>query len=142
MNLCDTANRYAPLIGRLLMANIFIVAGYRKIPGFAGTAGYMAAKMPGVDPNLITVLLVLTIIIELGGGLMLLFGWQARIAALVIFLWMIPVTLVFHAYWGLPPEQMRVEFIQFQKNMAIMGGMFYVMAFGTGRFSVGRDPCA
>lgn len=142
MNLCDTAKRYAPLIGRLLMANIFIVAGYRKIPGFAGTAEYMAAKMPGVDPNLIAVMLVLTIIIELGGGLMLLFGWQARIAALVIFLWMIPVTLVFHAYWGLPPEQMRAEFIQFQKNMAIMGGLLYVMAFGAGRFSVGKDPCA
>ncbi len=142
MSMCDLAKRYAPLVGRVLLANLFIVAGYNKISGFAVTAEYMSAKMSGLDPALIKLLLLLTILIELGGGLMLLLGWQIRLAAAVIFLWMIPVTFIFHAYWGLPAEQMQTQFIQFQKNMAIMGGLLYFMAFGPGHFSLGRDPCA
>lgn len=141
MDACKWAQQYGPLIGRLLLANIFIVAGFKKIAGFAGTAGYMASKMPALDPAVVNVLLVLTILVEAGGGLMILLGWQARWAAFVIFLWMIPVTLIFHAYWGLPPEAMQMQFIQFHKNLAIMGGMLYIMAFGAGPYSLGRDRC-
>ncbi len=141
MNACKWGQQYGPLLGRLLLANIFIVSGFKKIAGFAGTAGYMASKMPALDPAVINVLLVLTILVEAGGGLMILLGWQARWAAFAIFLWMIPVTIVFHAYWGLPPEAMQMQFIQFHKNLAIMGGMLYIMAFGAGPYSLGRDRC-
>src|SRR3990167_9545259 len=117
-NACKWAQQYGPLIGRLLLANLFIISGFKKIGGFAGTVGYMAAKMPSLDPNLIKLMLVVTIAVELGGGLMVLIGWQARWAATAILLWMIPVTYLFHAYWGLPPEQMQEQFRQFHKNMA------------------------
>lgn len=141
MNICKWVQQYGPLIGRLLLSNLFIVSGFKKLTGFAGTTGYMVAKIPSLDPGLIKLLLVLTIAIELGGGLMILIGWQARWAAAVIFLWMIPVTYIFHAYWGLPPEQMQMQFINFQKNMAIMGGMLYVIAYGPGAYSLGKDNC-
>jgi len=130
-------NQYQPwglLAGRILLAYIFVVAGYGKIVGFAGTTGYMASKgLPMVE-----VLLVATIAIELVGGLMLAVGWKARWAALAFFLWLIPVTLVFHAFWGVPQDQVMMQTIQFQKNLAIMGGMLFVVFCGPGRLSLDR----
>ena len=123
------------LVGRLLLAYIFVLNGYGKIAGFTGTAKYMASKgMPLIEP-----LLVGTILIELVGGLMLAVGWKARWAAWAFFLWLIPVTLVFHAYWSVPPEQVMAQTIQFQKNLAIMGGMLYVAFMGPGRLSLDRS---
>jgi putative oxidoreductase len=122
------------LLGRLLLAYVFVLNGYGKIAGFAGTAKYMASKgMPLIEP-----LLVGTILIELVGGLMLAVGWKARWAAWAFFLWLIPVTLVFHAYWSVPPEQVMAQTIQFQKNLAIMGGMLYVALMGPGRLSLDK----
>ena len=86
------------------------------------------------------VLLVLSILIELAGGLMLIAGWRARWAALALFLWLIPVTLVFHDFWGVDAEQMRNQLNHFLKNLCIMGGMLYVVAYGSGPFSLSRDP--
>lgn len=128
MNLanCSALAKYGPLIGRIMLALIFILAGWNKIGGFEGTAGYMASK--GLP--LPEVLLVLTIIIELGGGILLLIGWQARWAALAIFLFLIPVTLIFHPFWANPDE-----FNAFFKNLAIMGGMLYVVSYGPGPLS-------
>lgn len=130
-------NRYQPwglLVGRLLLAYIFVLSGYGKLVGFAGTAGYMAKYgLPMVQ-----VLLAATIAIELGGGLMLAVGWKARWAALAFFLWLIPVTLVFHAYWGAPADQVMAQTIQFQKNLAIMGGMLYVVFCGPGKLSLDK----
>jgi putative oxidoreductase len=139
--LCKWAQQYGPLIGRLMLANIFLISGFQKIGGFAGTAGYMAAEMTSVDPSLIKLMLVATIIIELGGGLMILLGWQARWGATALFLWMLPVTYIFHAYWGLPPDQMMPQFINFHKNLAMMGGMLYIIAFGSGPYSLARENC-
>jgi putative oxidoreductase len=137
MNACKLAQQYGPLVGRVLLANIFLVSGFKKITGFAATAGFMTSKgLPMAD-----VLLAATIIIEVGGGLMLLAGWQARWAATALVLWMIPVTYVFHAYWGLPVDQVPMQFIQFQKNLAIMGGLLYVIAFGPGPYGLGKDKC-
>lgn len=138
---CKWAQQYGPLIGRLLISNLFIVSGFKKLTGFKIAAGYMAAKMPTLDPVLIKLLLTLTIAIELSGGLMVLLGWQARWAATVFFLWMIPVTFIFHAYWAVPPDQMQMQFIQFHKNMAIMGGLLFIIAQGPGAYSLGRDKC-
>ena len=130
-------SQYQPLgllAGRLLLAYIFIVSGYGKIAGFAGTAKYMASKgMPMVEP-----LLVATIAIELVGGLMIAVGFKARWAAWAFFLWLIPVTLVFHAYWAVPPEQVMAQTIQFQKNLAIMGAMLYIAFMGPGKFSLDK----
>lgn len=131
----NLAQRYAPLIGRSLLALLFILSGYGKIGGFAQTAAAMASKgLPMAE-----VLLALSILAELGGGLMILLGWQARWAALALFLWLIPVTVVFHNYWGVEAAQMRNQFNHFMKNLSIMGGMLYVMAYGSGPFSLSKE---
>ena len=130
--------KFLPLIGRVLLALIFIIAGFHKITGFAGTA----EMMTGRGLPLPQVLLAATILIELGGGLMILLGWHARWAALAIFLFLIPTTLIFHAYWSVDPSQplmVKNQMNQFMKNLAIMGGMLYVVAYGSGPFSLKKS---
>ena len=131
----EVISKFGPLVGRILMGIIFLKSGIGKIGGFAGTAGYMASKgLPMVE-----VLLVITIIIEIGASVMLIVGWKARLGAAALFLWMIPVTLLFHNFWAVPADQQYVQSIMFFKNLAMMGGMLYVMAFGSGPCSVARD---
>lgn len=128
----------AALVGRILVALIFIVSGVGKITGYAGTAGYMASKgMPMVD-----VLLPLTILVELGGGLLIALGWKARWAAATVFLFLIPVTLVFHNPAGLAPADAQQQMINLLKNVSIMGGMLGLFAFGPGGFSLDAKKSA
>ena len=124
----------AALIGRILLAVIFVKSGWGKIAGFEGTAGYMASKgLPMVQ-----VLLVLTILVELGGGLLLAVGYKARWAALAIALFLVPVTFIFHPFWGIPADQVMNQTNHFFKNVAIVGGMLMVFAFGPGAYSVDK----
>ncbi len=126
---------WAMLLGRFLLAFIFILSGYSKIGNFTDTAAYMGSKglpMPEV-------LLVPSIIIELGGGLMLALGIKARWAALALLLWLIPVTLVFHNFWAVPADQVQNQMNHFLKNIAIMGSMLYVMGAGPGPYSLWKD---
>lgn len=135
----EIVNKFGPLVGRILIALIFLLSGFGKLTGFAGTAGYMASKMP-VSGTLIDLLLVITIIVELGGSLALVLGFKARIAALVLFLWMIPVTLLFHNFWAVPADQAQNQMIHFMKNISILGGLLYVVMHGSGPLSVdGRE---
>ncbi|MBN9408235.1 MAG: DoxX family protein [Burkholderiales bacterium] len=115
------------LIGRALLALLFIPAGFGKIGGFAGTVGYIASK--GIP--LPEVAAAIAIVVELGFGILLLIGLQTRWAALGIALFTVIITFIFHPFWAVPAEQMS-----FFKNMAIAGGAFAFAAFGAGRFSV------
>lgn len=127
----NAIQQITPLLGRMLIAVVFVPAGFMKITGFAGTAGYMASKgLPMVN-----ILLVLTIIIELGGGLMILLGWRASEAALVIFLFLIPVTIIFHGFWGIEDTD-GVQMRMFMKNLGIMGGLLIIAGLGSGPFSL------
>ncbi len=128
----------AALAGRILLALIFIISGYGKITGYAGTAGYMAGK--GLP--MVAVLLPLTILVELGGGLLIALGWKARWAAALIFLFLIPVTLVFHNPTGLAPAEAQQQMINLLKNVSIMGGMLGLFAFGPGGFSLDAKQSA
>ena len=126
-----TLQNTATLAGRVGLGLLFVVSGFGKITGFAGTAGYMASKgMPMAE-----VLLVGAIAIELVGGLMLLAGFKARWAALAIAAFLVPTTLIFHSPVG--PEA-QAQMTQFLKNLSILGGMLYVAAFGPGAWSVDR----
>ena len=122
----------AALVGRILLALIFIISGFGKISGYAGTAGYMASK--GLP--MVAVLLPLTILVELGGGLLIALGWKTRWAAAVVFLFLIPVTLVFHNPTGLAAAEAQQQMINLLKNLSIMGGMLGLFAFGPGGFSL------
>ena len=120
------------LIGRILLALMFVLAGFSKIGGFAGTVGYMQAK--GIPAA--SVLAVLTIVLELGGGLALVFGFYTRWAALALGLFTLLVTFIFHNFWAQPEAQQMMQQLLFMKNISVAGGMFVLAAFGAGAFSL------
>lgn len=120
------------LVGRALLALVFIPAGFGKIAGFAGVAGYIASK--GIP--LPEVCAAIAIAAELGLGLLLLVGWQARWAALGLAIFVAVITPVFHNYWAMPEAQQMMQKQAFFKNLAIVGGLLVVAAFGAGRWSL------
>lgn len=125
----------AALVGRILLALLFVISGFAKIGGFDGTAGYIASKglpMPQV-------LTALTILVELGGGILLAVGWKARWAALAIAVFTLLAAFLFHNFWTVTGPERMGEFNSFWKNISIVGGMLMVVAFGPGRYSVDRD---
>jgi putative oxidoreductase len=124
----------AALVGRLLLAVLFIMSGFSKIGGFEDTAGAIASKGLPIPQ----VLAALTIAVELGGGLLLAVGLKARWAALAIALFTLVAAFLFHAYWGLPADQRMAQYINFWKNVSIAGGLLMVLAFGPGRYSLDR----
>lgn len=130
--LCDAVKNYGPLAGRFMLAAIFIVSGWGKIGGFEGTAGAIGSK--GIP--LPEIAAVLAILIELGGGILLIIGWQTRWSATALLIFMIPTTLLFHNFWAFDAAQQAMQRTHFLKNLAIMGGILYVMAFGAGPLSL------
>jgi len=114
------------VLGRVLLSVIFILSGLGKLPHFHDIAGMMAAK--GIP--LASVALVISLFIEIGGGLLVLTGYKAKYAALVMALWLIPVTLVFHHFWGIPAEQQQDQTVHFLKNVAILGGLLILAYAG------------
>lgn len=120
------------LIGRILLALLFVPAGFSKIGGFAGTAGFIASK--GVPlPELAA---AAAIGVELGLGLLLLVGFQTRWAALGIAFFTAVITFIFHNYWAVPAEQVMMQQLMFFKNIAVIGGLLTVAAWGAGAWSV------
>ena len=119
-------SKWQLLLGRVLLSVIFILSGLGKLPHFHDVAGMMAGKGIPLAP----VALVITLLIEIGGGLMVLTGYKARYAALVIAVWLVPVTLVFHNFWAVPAAQQQDQMINFLKNLAIIGGLL-VTAFAS-----------
>jgi putative oxidoreductase len=130
-----TEYAWAALVGRILLAVIFITSGFSKIGGFEGTAGYIASK--GLP--LPQVLAAATILVELGGGILLVLGWKARWAALAIAGFTLLAAFLFHNYWTFPPDQRMDEYVNFWKNVSMSGGMLMVFAFGPGRYAVDKS---
>ena len=131
----EIVRMYGPLVGRVLLALIFIIAGFGKITGFEGTVGYMQAY----NVPMTQVLAVLAIIVELGGGLMIAVGWKARWGAAAIFIFVLIASFIFHAFWAVPADQAQLQNIMFMKNLAIMGGMLYIIVHGSGPLSVDKN---
>ena len=122
------------LAGRALIAWLFIPSGLSKLVGFSGIAGYIASK--GVP--LPTVCAAIAVLAELGLGLMVLLGWRARHAALGLAVFVAVITPIFHNYWDLPQAQSMLQKQAFNKNVAIIGGLLLLAAFGPGRFAIQR----
>lgn len=115
----------ALVIGRLLLSIIFILAGIQKITGYGGTVGYMEAMgVPGI-------LLPLVILVEVVGGLAILFGFQTRIAALLLGGFSVLAALLFHFQ---PSDQ--IQMIMLMKNFAIAGGFLALFVAGPGSLSI------
>ena len=118
-------------IGRILIALLVVPSGFGKIAGFAGTAGYIASK--GVPfPELAA---AAAVGVELGLGLLLLVGFQTRWAALGIALFTVVITFIFHNFWDAPAAQMVQQQQAFFKNIAVVGGLLAIAAWGAGAWS-------
>jgi putative oxidoreductase len=125
----------AALAGRILLAVIFILSGFGKITGFDGAVGYIASKgLPMAQ-----LVAVATIVVELGGGILLAIGYKARWAALALAIFSLLAALIFHNFWDVEAAQKMGQQINFLKNLAITGGMLVVFAFGPGRYSVEKS---
>lgn len=131
----STIDKLGLLLGRFLLALIFLISGIGKIVHFGDTAVGMAAM--GIP--LAKVALVFTILIEVGGGLLLITGLYVRYAALIMALFLVPVTLIFHKFWGLPNPEYDNQMINFIKNVAIIGGLL-VAAFSSRSASSSHSP--
>ncbi len=120
----DTLKPWILVAGRVLIALIFVTAGWSKIGGYAGTQAYMESA--GVSGAL----LPLVIFAELGGGLAIIFGLLTRLAALGLAVFSVVSALLFHA--GSDPMQQ----ILFAKNLAMAGGFLFLVAHGAGPISL------
>lgn len=117
--------KYSNVVARILLAHIFVMAGLSKIATFSGTQGYMESMgVPGM-------LLPLVILLEAGGGLALILGWQTRWASYALAGFTVIAALIFHNNLG---DQMHM--IMFMKNFAIAGGLLLLAEHGPGAFSL------
>lgn len=130
----EALNSFGPLLGRILIAFIFVFAGYGKITGFEGTVGYIASKGMPV-PQLAA---IGAILIEMGGGLMLVLGLKARWAAAALFVFTLLTALIFHDFWAAAADQAQNQMIHFMKNIAMAGGLLYVLVHGSGPLSLDK----
>jgi len=122
------------LIGRILVAYLFIPAGIGKLMGFGGTVGYITS----VGLPLPEVGAAIAIIVELGLGIVLLLGFKTRWTAIAMAVFTVATALFFHKYWSAPEAMKMMQQINFNKNIAIAGGLLAFAAFGPGRFSIDK----
>jgi putative oxidoreductase len=120
-------NNLATLIGRILMSLLFILGGWGKLMGAAATQAMFAKQgLPMVEAAW-----VLAVIVEVGGGLAMLFGLFTRPVAAILAVWCVATALIAHSNIA-----DRAQEIQFFKNMGLTGGFLYVAAFGAGAWSL------
>lgn len=122
--------KFIPLVARAFLVAIFFQSGIGKVLNFAGTQEQIASK--GLP--LAGVLALGAIIFELLGALSVLLGYKARWGALLLLIFLIPTTLIFHTDFSQPGQM-----IQFLKNLAIIGGLLLVTYFGSGPLSLGSE---
>ena len=128
----NSANDITTLAGRILIAVIFLISGFFKVGGYAQIVGYAAAMhlpAPGVA-------IAVAAAVELACGLAILVGFKTRIAAWLLFLYLIPVTYVFHNFWAVQGQEQQMQMVNFLKNVAIMGAMLVLSVNGAGAYSV------
>lgn len=125
---------FGPLVARILIALIFIASGAGKITGFEGTVGYIASK--GLPfPALAA---IAAIIVELGGGILLVLGYKARWAAFFMFGFSLAAAFIFHNFWAVPAAEAQNQMIHFMKNISMAGGLLLIVTHGSGARSIER----
>jgi putative oxidoreductase len=125
----ESQSDLALLIGRLFYSSLFVLFGYFKVTAYSGTVTYMAAKgLPA--PSLFA---VLAIVFELGGGFLMLVGYQTRLVALALAVYTLAAALIAHTNFA-----DTNQLIHFMKNMAIVGGSLAFFVSGAGAYSLDR----
>jgi putative oxidoreductase len=126
------SNSLTTLSGRILLSVIFLISGLFKVAAYAPMVGYATAvhlPMPGFA-------IAAAGAVELACGLAILAGFRTRIAAWVLFLYLIPVTFFFHNFWAVQGQEQQVQMVNFLKNAAIMGALLVLSVNGAGAYSV------
>lgn len=124
-------------IGRILIAIIFVSSGIEKFMDLGATASAIGSKgLPYAN-----VLAAGTAAVEAGGGLLIILGWQTRLAALALAIFSALAAYYFHDFWNQSDGPQHVNnMIHFMKNVSIIGGLLMLCAVGAGRFSI-DGPC-
>lgn len=122
------------LLGRVLIAYLFIPAGFGKLMGFAGTVGYISS----VGLPLPQVGAAIAVAMELGVGILFLLGYKTRLVAVLLALFTLATAVFFHNYWAADAAKVMMQTINFNKNLAIAGGLLAFAAFGPGRLSIDK----
>lgn len=129
---CSVLASLVAFVGRVCFATVFIVAGVYKIVFFEKILGLLQqAHVPHAEW-----LLLVALVFELLGGILVLLGWYTRFGAFLLFVFIIPETYVFHSFWDMTGPEMVNHVQHVLKNLALLGGTLYLMAFGAGFFSV------
>jgi putative oxidoreductase len=128
-------NPALPLLGRLLIAALFLVAGIRKILIWGPQVAYFT-RLGFPAPEFFT---VLAIVVELGGALLLITGWRTRWVAWLLIAFVAIATGMAHRFWEFDAAQQANQLNHFLKNVALIGGLLFVAAFGPGRSSVDKS---
>jgi len=119
--------KYSELTARILLGQIFLLAGINKISAYEGTAAYMEAMgVPGM-------LLPAVIFLEIAGGLMVILGYKTKIAGVALAVFTVVAAVIFHSALS---DQMQM--ILFMKNMAIAGGLLLFVSYGAGALSLDK----
>ena len=117
--------KISQFVARLFLGQIFLLSGIFKIGGYEGTQGYMEAMgVPGM-------LLPLVIVIEVGGGLAIIAGWQTKLVSIALAVFTVVAAVIFHNNFS---DQMQM--IMFMKNIAIAGGLILLAVHGAGGYSL------
>jgi putative oxidoreductase len=129
----STTQATVPVIGRILLGIIFILSGVSKLGDPVGTQAYIASV--GLPLPLLGY--IVAVVTEIAGGVMLLVGYRARLAAVALAIFTVAAAVFFHHAFG-----DRNQFIHFMKDLAITGGLLQVVGFGAGVFSLDNRRAA
>lgn len=125
------------LLGRLMIATIFLVSAVGKVPTFAGIVEGMKAKGIQMEGFPLTeVLLAGAIAFMILGGISVAIGFKARLGAFLLLVFLAAATYYYHDFWNLPGEEQQNQLIQFMKNLALGGTMVFILAVGAGPGSI------
>ena len=128
----DKLHNPLALAGRLLLAWLFLPAGLGKLTGFAGTVGYISSvglPMPQAAA-------ALAMVVEIVGSLALIAGYRTRVVAIVLAVFTLVASFFFHNFWALPADQQMTQNLLFTKNIAVVGGLLTLAAWGAGAWSL------
>src|SRR4029077_12282659 len=136
--MANSSNNIVPLAGRILLSVVFLLSGVMKVAAYSQMVGYSTSKglpLAGVS-------VAIAAAAEILGGLAILAGFQTRIAAWVLFIYLIPTSLLFHNFWAMQGMAQQDNMAHFLKNLAIMGGLLILAANGAGGASVNASRAA
>ncbi len=120
------------LVGRLLLASIFLVSGIAKVTDSSGTIAHMTkAGIPAAEA-----LVWFAAFAELAGAVSLITGFLTRLGAIALMVFLVAATLLFHDFWNYSGAERLPQMVNFLKNVGLGGGLALVVAYGPGRYSL------